>query len=90
MFYLPFINPSEGDFLAFDFPEIQSKNDCLARVCDYLVDNYISEEAIIPSSLRNEIGDSIEGAQTHANLSTLNLVPVFMLRSQQFSVSLRF
>lgn len=61
IFGLPFLNPSEvGDCYAFDFSEIQPQDERLSRFSDYLVDNYISEEAVFPPSLWAELSDSIE------------------------------
>lgn len=61
IFGLPFLNPSEvGDCFAFDLSEIQPENQRLQLFADYLVDNYISEDAVFPPCLWAELSNSIE------------------------------
>lgn len=61
VFGLPFLDPSEvGNSFAFDFAEIQPQDERVSRFADYLVDNYINEEAVFPPSLWSELSDSLE------------------------------
>lgn len=60
-FGLPFMNPADvGDCFAYDFAEIQPKDEGVAKYADYLVDNYIVEDATFPPELWAECSDSIE------------------------------
>lgn len=61
IFGLPFLNPTEvGSCFAFDFAEIQPEDERLLSFSNYMVDNYISEDALFPPSLWAELSDSIE------------------------------
>lgn len=61
VFGLPFLNPSDvGDCFAFDFGEIQPEDDRVTAFSDYLVENYIGEEASFPPELWAEHTASIE------------------------------
>lgn len=61
LFGLPFLKPSDvGDSFAFDFAEIQPEDGRISKFADYLVDNYINEEAVFPPSLWAEFSDSLE------------------------------
>lgn len=60
-FGLPFLNPADvGDCFAYDFAEIQPEDEKVSKYADYLVDNYIGEEASFPPELWAECSDSIE------------------------------
>lgn len=60
-FGLPFLNPADvGDCFAYDFAELQPEDEKVSKYADYLVDNYIGEEASFPPELWAECSDSIE------------------------------
>lgn len=60
-FGLPFLNPADvGDCFAFDFAEIQPIDSRLSKYADYLVDNYIGDDANFPPELWAECSDSIQ------------------------------
>lgn len=60
-FGLPFLNSADvGECFAFDFAEIQPQDERISKYADYLVDNYIGEEATFPPELWAECSDSIE------------------------------
>lgn len=61
IFGLCFLNPDEvGDCYCFDLNSIQPQDKRVERFSDYLVDNFISEDARFPPELWAQLSESIE------------------------------
>lgn len=61
IFGLSFLDPEEvGDFFAIDLSEIKPVDERVTQFCDYLVDNYISENSKFPPHLWAEHSSSLE------------------------------
>lgn len=61
IFGLPFLHPEDvGEMFAIDLAEIKPENEKLTEFCDYIVDNYISENSHFPPHVWAEHSASLQ------------------------------
>lgn len=61
IFGLPFLRPEDvGECFGIDFASIQPKNQAIVTFADYLVDNYIAEDALFPLHIWAEHSSSLQ------------------------------
>lgn len=59
-FGLPFLEPGEiGECFAIDFAEIQPQDERVTKFADFLVENYIAEDALFPPCIWAENSSSL-------------------------------
>lgn len=61
VFGLPFLDPSEvSDCFIFDLVSVQPQDERLQRFSDYLIDTYLSENAVFPPTIWDCFTSSLE------------------------------